>query len=371
MSALLEKSLQRDLDLIRGKVIEMGNRADEALQQSLTALQTDSRHSAYSVILRDRYIDELEKELDRLCLEFIVRQQPAAGHLRFVYAAIKINNELERIGDYAESVARHYLALCELGIKVPFDKLIDIANHSVPMLRNALLSFINQDAELARETRKLERKVDELRSQTYDYLAQMRDKKKLPVKALSSLMIIASRYERVADQANNICEEVLYMMTGENIKHQGTEVIRILFVDENDACRGQMAVGIANELELNGYVFNSAGVAPRNIDSKTVDFMMSKGIDISHQKSKFLNQILNLDHYEIIISLTREADVAFPGPPTKTVGIRWHIDNPIKAEGTAEEIQAAFEKTYQYLENHIEDLVRAIKGEHINEEKRK
>src|SRR5438046_8005343 len=100
----LEESLQRDIDFIRGKVQEMAARDEQALNTCLAALQQSNRQLAYSVILRDRHIDELEKEIDRLCLEFIVRQQPGAGHLRFVYATIKINAELARIGDSAESI---------------------------------------------------------------------------------------------------------------------------------------------------------------------------------------------------------------------------------------------------------------------------
>ncbi len=102
----LEESLQRGIDLIRGKVVEMADLSERALKASLQALIEQNRQLAYSVILRDQYIDELETELDRLCLEFMVRQQPAASHLRFVFATIKINKGLERVGDYAENIAR-------------------------------------------------------------------------------------------------------------------------------------------------------------------------------------------------------------------------------------------------------------------------
>jgi hypothetical protein len=104
-----EETLQRDIHLIRSKVLAMSQLADRALRDSLRELVEKNLTLAYSVILRDQYIDELEKELDRLCLEFLVRQQPVAGHLRMAYATIKINLELERIGDYVESVARQVL----------------------------------------------------------------------------------------------------------------------------------------------------------------------------------------------------------------------------------------------------------------------
>src|SRR5438067_2426181 len=114
MGTLLEQSLQRDINLIRGKVLEMSALAESALRKSLKALLERNLQKAYAVIIRDKSIDELEKEIDRLCLEFLVRQQPVAGHLRFVYSTIKINAELERIGDYAESVARQVLKLNSL-----------------------------------------------------------------------------------------------------------------------------------------------------------------------------------------------------------------------------------------------------------------
>ena len=88
----LEKTLQQDIDRIRGKVMEMAGRAERALKDGLQALVEGNRQRAYAIILRDQYIDELEKEIDRLCLEFLVRQQPVAGHLRFAYATI-VNGE--------------------------------------------------------------------------------------------------------------------------------------------------------------------------------------------------------------------------------------------------------------------------------------
>src|SRR5271169_455887 len=97
----LEETLQRDIDLIRRKVVEMAGLGERALKAALQALVERNRQLAYTVILRDQYIDELETELDRLCLEFLARQQPVAGHLRFVFTVIQINRELERIGDYA------------------------------------------------------------------------------------------------------------------------------------------------------------------------------------------------------------------------------------------------------------------------------
>src|SRR5687768_6140412 len=105
MTSQLEQSLQRDIQFIRSKVVAMSTRVETALKMCVKALQKENRRLAYAVILRDQYIDELEKQIDHLCLQFLVRQPPAPGQVRFVYATIKINAELERIGDYAESIA--------------------------------------------------------------------------------------------------------------------------------------------------------------------------------------------------------------------------------------------------------------------------
>ncbi|MGD8529433.1 MAG: phosphate signaling complex protein PhoU [Syntrophobacterales bacterium] len=368
MSSRLEESLQRDIDQIRSKVIKMGTLAEGALRASLHALTQSDRQLAYSVILRDRYIDELEMELDRLCQEFLVRQQPAAGNLRFVYAVIKINNELERIGDYAESIARHFLRLRSLDPHHSYEKMEDIGKKSIPMLRNAMQAFAERDTELAKATMDMEDKVDDIRWDIHHELVGMHGDDKLPAEILPSLMTIVTRFERVADRACNICEEVLYMCTGEDIKHKGKEVFRVLFVDERDSCRGQMAKGIGNSLGLERFQFYSAGIAPQPLDPKTVEFMAEKGIDISEQTPKFLDQILDLENYQIFVSLCKEAEHAFPPPQSKMISIDWQIEDPSRLDGSEQDIRAAFEKTYNILDSNIRDLVEAILGNQFLEE---
>src|SRR5262245_51691402 len=136
MATYYEASLQRDLDRIRAKVSEMAGQGEQALRDCLKALLERNRTLAYAVILGDQRIDELEKELDRLCLEFLVRQQPVAGLLRFAYATIRINLELERVGDYAEGIARQVLKLTSIDAPIPFERFEEIANLSIPMLRD-------------------------------------------------------------------------------------------------------------------------------------------------------------------------------------------------------------------------------------------
>src|SRR5687768_636673 len=157
MNTHYEETLQRDIDRIRRKVTDMAGLAEGALRSCLQALADRNRQLTYSVILRDQRIDELEKEIDRLCLEFIVRQQPVAGTLRFAYATIKINSELERVGDYAESIARHVLALLDMtDVEVPIERFAEIANLAIPMLHDAVQAFVRGDTDLARKAMETE-----------------------------------------------------------------------------------------------------------------------------------------------------------------------------------------------------------------------
>lgn len=358
--AHFEETLQRAIDLIRGKVLEMTGMAERALKDSVRALQENNRQIAYSIILRDQQIDELEKEIDRLCLEFILKQQPVAGHLRFVYATIKINAEVERIGDYAESIARQILKLSALNQKMPVDRLVEIAGISIPMFHDAIQSFLKQDGEKAQRTMAHEEEVDQLRNAINAELFQMRTENRIPLEALTPLMTIARRFERVSDQAKNICEEVLYMCTGEYVKHKGTEAYRICFLDGENSLLSQLAEGIGNSLAQPKFVFSSAGLNPQPIDPEVVRFLKEKGQDISKQKSKSIDQIPHLEFYQIFVALTPEARRRLPSNlPNKIVILEWAIPG---AE-TARDKREFLEKSYQVIHAHIEDLAEAVLGD--------
>jgi phosphate transport system protein len=363
MPTHFEESLQRDIERIRSKVLEMSGLCERALRNCLTALKERNRQLAYSVILRDWRVDRLEKELDRLCLEFLVRQQPVAAPLRFAYSTIRINLELERVGDYAESIARQSLKLMPLDIAIPIERLEEMAGLSMPMLHDAIKAFVEQNAELARKTIETEEAVDVLKSNLNKDVVALFRESKIPFEALNPLMMITRRLEHVSDQAKNICMEVLYMCTGEYTRHQETEAYRLLFVDEDNSCRSQMAEAIANSLNQPKLIFTSAGFSPRPITHATVEFLKSKGLDPSHLHPKAVNEVPSLDHYHVIVSLAKEAQKAFPPAPRKAVFLDWSVSDPSKVQGTPAEMRAAYEQTYQFLHERIKDLVEAVLGD--------
>jgi len=366
MASRLEESLERDVERIRQKVREMSSLAEQALRDGVEALTTGDRQRAYAVILRDQYIDEKEKEIDRLCLEFLVRQQPVGVHLRRAYSAIKINLELERVGDYAESVARQLLRLKSLPPPNPIrERIVEMANLAIPMLHDAVEAFLANDPALAKDVILVEPAVDELQSKLNGDLLDALRQQTVEPEALEPLVNIGRRFERVADQARNVCMETLYMSTGEYAKHPGAETFRILFVGEHNACRSQMAEAIAQSLGQAKFIFSSAGVDPRAIDPRTLAFLKEKGLDTSRLAPKAIHQVPNLDHYQVVVGVAPEAQQAFPRSPRKLVYVDWSIDDPSRVQGSPEEVRSAYEATFRFLFSHVRDLVGAVLGVRI------
>ena len=357
------------MDLIRSKVAEMAGLGERALKASLRALLERNRQLAYSVILRDQYIDEVETELNRLCLEFLVRQQPVASQLRFVFTTIQINKELERIGDYAESIARQVLAVSALEPQPPLTRFVELGNLSVAMLRDAVRSFLEEDPDLAWRTMATEEQGNTLRSAINAELMDLSRKGQLPTAGLNPLMTIARRFERVTDQAKNLCEEVLYMCTGEVTKHKGGDAFRILFFDSSNACLSQMAEGIGNAMSLPRFVFSSAGIIPQPVDERAVKFMAQKGIDLSRQTSKSLEQVPQWEQYQVVIALSAQARESLPIRAKKTICLTWPVPDPAQIEATPDAKVAAFESAFQFLQSHIRELVGAILEQPQTEQK--
>jgi phosphate transport system protein len=363
MPTRLEESLERDIERIRQQVLEMSALAERALRDCVDALSGGDRQKAYAVILRDQYIDEKEKEIDRLCLEFLVRQQPVGMPLRLAYSTIKINLELERVGDYAESVARQLLRLSSLPPPAPIrERIVEMANLAIPMLHDAIDAFVRQDTSLAKGVIMVEPAVDALLGRLNTDLLEALQQKRVEPEMLEPLVNIGRRFERVADQARNVCMETLYMCTGEYAKHPGAETFRILFVGEHNACRSQMAEAIAQSLGQPKFIFSSAGVDPGAIDPRTLAFLKDKGLDTSRLAPKAVYQVPNLDHYQVIVGVAQEAQQAFPRSPRKLVYVDWSIDDPSRAQGSPEDVAAAYEVTYRFLSSHVRDLVGAVLG---------
>jgi protein-tyrosine-phosphatase len=212
---------------------------------------------------------------------------------------------------------------------------------------------MRQDAVLAREVAQLEELVDVLKSQVNADLIKLFRDSQIPLEVLHPLMTIARRLERVSDQARSIGIEVLYVCTGEDTKHRGSDVYRILFVDDHDADRSLMGTAIGNSLQQVGFLFDSAGVDPRPPEAPLIEFMRSKGADLSRVVPKSFSQVPHLDEQDVIVALSPDVKRLLPQMPRKALFLDWNIPRPT---------HATYEETYQAIREHLKDLMDAIVG---------
>jgi phosphate transport system protein len=361
---LLDARLQQDMAAIQAKVRAMGGLAEDALKTSLQALLEHSRQKAYAVIVRDQRIDRLEKEIDHLCLEFLVRQQPAGRHLRFAYATIKINAELERIGDYAESIARQVLKIADFPQVPAPEKFQEIAQVAISMLHAAVEAFLHQDAALAQRTMVIEDQVDRMRGDLNRILLAAEPQGQIPLTALTPLLTIARRFERVSDQAKNICEETLYLCTGEYWKHASSPgLLRILFVDSDHGIRSRMAAAVGQSLGLEALKFESAGLEPRTLDANARAWWTARGLPGLEDPPCRASDARQREDVAVVVALEPAAKSAFPTPPTPAVAMEWTVPNPVQLVQEGVPWDAACEQLYQTLRVQVQDLARALVGE--------
>jgi phosphate transport system protein len=359
--AHLEEKLQRDIDRIRDKVREMADLALWGLEDSVKTLTTGDTKLGYAAILRDSRIDDLEGLIDGLCMEFIVRHIPVAAHLRFVHSVGKICSELERVGDYAESMNR--LSILLGGSRPPlllpmFERLAGVA---MEMIRQAVRSFLDEDLELAVETTKLDVRADLLHYDIYRALQAEIPANSDDLERLFTLLSIANRYERVADQACNICDEVQYIVTGEVTKHRLLTDVQILFVSSANSCHSLMAGRIGRAVAGDHFDFCAADIAPSPPDPMAVEFLAKKGIPASASVPKTLAEIGDLSQFKAVVAIGEEAFKALPKVGFKTVVLEWHIADPTHpaAGQTPEE---AYTQAFDELLERIQWLIRSLHG---------
>jgi phosphate transport system protein len=358
-----EASVRRDLEHLGTVISRMALLAERALWDALKALRERNRPLAYAVILRDQAIDALEKELDRLCLEFLVRQQPAGTPLRRAYTALKISTELERVGDYAESIAHQAAKLASLDVPLPLERFTAIADIAVPMLREAIRAYLAADAELARRLIPTEDTVDLLKAELRRDLVRLYKENQLPFEALDPCLLITRRLERVSDQARNICDETLYLCTGEFAKHPHAGVYRILFLDRFHAGASLLAEAAAAPWQGPRFHFTSAGLEPRPVPEPVRAFLREKGLDPDRCAPRALTQVPELDRYHVVVALDPEVRRLFPALPRKLVFLDWPVTDPAVVTGPPEAVRAACVQADRTIEEHLRALVEALQAE--------
>jgi len=214
------KHIQRQIDLLKQKILEVGGLVEEAIANAISAMLNRDSKLAMRVIGDDTAIDQMEVEVEEDCLKILALYQPVAADLRFVVAILKINNDLERIGDLARNIAKrvNYLSKSD-PIELPFS-LRDMTTKVQAMVRMSLDALVNGDVSLARTVREEDDAVDNERKKIADHIISLIKKMPERVEYLLKLNSVSKHLERIADMATNIAEDVIYMVEGEIVRHR-------------------------------------------------------------------------------------------------------------------------------------------------------
>jgi len=217
--------LQTEIEKLKKMVISLGTDVEDNLHKAVQSLETRDIALGEKTVASDRSIDLREVDLEEECLTILALHQPVAIDLRFVIAVLKINSDLERIGDLAVNIAeRSVFISSQPPVNAPFD-FTGMAEKTKAMLRNSLESLVNMDSKLARQVCKDDDEVDAINREMY---GQVQDGIRANIEDIECLInyLGASRHlERIADLATNIAEDVIYMVDGEIIRHK-TEDLR-------------------------------------------------------------------------------------------------------------------------------------------------
>lgn len=212
---MTREAFEHELHRLKDDVVRMGERAGEAIHRAVEALRARDVAAAERVIAEDDAIDALHMDLEQRCMRLLATQQPMAGDLRTIASVFAITIDLERMADHAEGISR---AVKRLGTEPLVKPLVDIPKMEAQiqeMIRDMLDAFRAQDPKLAKQAAAKDDVVDELRNRVlHDLLGIMIKDAQIVPRALE-LLIVARHLERAADHITNVCERVVYMVTGE------------------------------------------------------------------------------------------------------------------------------------------------------------
>jgi phosphate transport system protein len=215
----MTKHFLRDLDRLRRQVLVYGRAVETALEKAITALIDRKKDLAAEVIDGDKEIDEREVDIEAECLKVLALHQPVAQDLRFLVTVLKVNNDLERIGDLAVNLAERAVTLsCREASTIP-PGILEMSRRTKDMVRESLDTLFNPDTEAARRVIAADDAVDDLKEQLIHECEQTMHADASQIEAAVCLISAARDLERVADLATNIAEDVVFLVDGDLIRH--------------------------------------------------------------------------------------------------------------------------------------------------------
>lgn len=358
----MQRKFDEELNELKRNILKMSSIVNDAIEKSVEALLKKDEKLANDIEKMDDEIDKIEIEIDQMCLDLLTRYQPAAVDLRFITAIMKINNDIERIGDLATIIAhktkiilrQHYIEIPET-IKPLKDKIIS-------MFKDAMISLIDMKYENAISICDKDKEIDEIYVNTFRNIQNYIIKNTQSIKSGIELILIIKFLERMADHITNIAEDIVYMVKGETIKHRNvikTDKIKVLFVCIHNSARSQMAEAYLNFLAGEKFLAESAGIEPGVLNQYVVKVMKEDGIDISGNQTKSVFDFYKQEKiFSYVITVCdKEAAEKCPVFPGQAIKLHWSFPDPSSFTGTEQEILQKVRKLRDEIKNKIKEFI--------------
>jgi len=211
--------LQREIEKLKKSILTLGALVEERLYMAIRSINQREKRIAVTVIDGDQEIDDMEVELEEECLKLLALHQPVAIDLRFIIAVLKINNDLERIGDLVVNICERASYMVEQEeVPVPFD-FNAMSEKVKTMLKTSLDSLVNMDTDLAHKVRNMDDEVDEINRQMFNQVYKGIPKSPEHIGVYLNHLSVSRHLERIGDLATNIAEDVIYMVEGKIVRH--------------------------------------------------------------------------------------------------------------------------------------------------------
>lgn len=215
----MAKHLQTEIEKLKNSVLELSSLVEESVHKSVRSINHKDEELARDVIVKDQDIDKKEVDVEEECLKILALYQPVAIDLRFVIVALKINNDLERIGDLAVNIAERAIFLSkQKDLSMPFD-FETMSKKTIKMLKLAIDSLIKMDVDLANQVCLMDDDVDAINRKMYSFVYEKIKEMPLQAETLIHFLSVSKNLERIADYATNISMDVVYMIEGTIVRH--------------------------------------------------------------------------------------------------------------------------------------------------------
>jgi phosphate transport system protein len=350
-----EQRLANDKDAIRQRIVALGRRCSDAVSASVEALLSGDHARSYRIVVDDLPINRESRSIDRACHAFVARHLPSASHLRFISAVMRMNVELERVGDYAAGIARHAVQLERPPEGKVADEMRTLVARSSEMMADALSAFEKGDAELARETKPVARAMQHSFELVFDELTADAT---LDLRQGARLLSVFNKLERVSDQAKNICEETLFELLGET---KPPKRYRILFVDGRHSLIAPLAEMLARKAFPNSGQYESAGYQPADaLADDLLSLAMDMGLDVGGIAPTDL-KAKNLSKFHVVVWLNGNPGKHIDKMPYQTVLVAW--DLPKLADAKDGDVRTQVREIANALSAEIRDLMVTMRGE--------